>query len=269
MALRGTLSDFSLVDIIQLVDLGKKTGTVALHGRRGDEMLDGRLYFVEGKIHGAELDGLPGEEAAFMLFTATDGRFELTEGGELPPRNVHVSNEILIMEGIGRQDQWATIARRIPSGELVLKLVPNPRATSHEISFEADKWRVLTLINGKTTVDQIVQRSGLDRFRACQILAELIEAGLAEARVEEPAPAPEIYPELEKLAVASIGANARMLLQDAFHRAGVDPRDAHCSPPSVLQAVKIFEQATTLLLGPARARALAEQLRSVVAVPCS
>src|SRR5688500_13750158 len=114
MALKGTLGDFSLIDIMQLVDLGKKTGVVIVHGRRGDEQLEGRLYFAEGKIHGAELADLAGEEAAFTLFTATDGPFEFAELAQLPPRNVHVSNEVVIMEGVGRQDQWASIARRVP-----------------------------------------------------------------------------------------------------------------------------------------------------------
>jgi hypothetical protein len=263
MALKGTLGDFSLIDIMQLVDLGKKTGVVIVHGRRGDEQLEGRLYFAEGKIHSAELADLVGEEAAFTLFTATDGPFEFVEMAQLPPRNVHVSNEVVIMEGVGRQDQWASIARRVPSGELIFRLVPNPRPTSHEINFEVDKWRVLTLINGKTSVDQIVQRSGLSRFRAYQILAELVEAGLAEERFELP-PALETYTELEKVAVATIGNSARMLLHDAFRRAGVDPRDANTSAPGVLQAIKIFEQATTLLLGPARAHGLADQLRTLV-----
>ncbi len=263
MALKGTLSDFSLVDIIQLVDLGKKTGELIVSSRRGGEALDGRLYFAEGKIHAAEFDGLTGEEAAFTLFTITDGSFELIETTELPPRNVRVGNEVLIMEGIARQDQWMAIAKRIPSDDMLLRLMPNPRSSSREINFEADKWRVLTLINGKTTVREVVQRSGLGRFRAYQILCELVEAGLAEARVEL-APAPDLYPQLEKLAVARIGNSARKLLQDAFRRAGIDPASAASSLPATLQAVKYFEQAITLLLGPSRARTLAEELRSLV-----
>lgn len=266
MALKGTLDDISLVDIIQLVALGKKTGVVAVHGRRGQETLDGRLFFAEGMIHAADLGALSGEEAAFTLFTVTGGSFELIEGVRLPPRNVHVSNEVLIMEGITRQDAAAVIQRRITSGDMIIKLVPNPRSASREIAFDADKWRILTLINGKTTVDQIAQRSGMGRFRACQVLAELMEAGLAEGRVEEQTPW-EIYPQLEKLAVTQIGTSARTLLQDAFRRAGLDPRDPHVTPQSVLQAVRFFEQSTSLLLGPGRSKALADQLRAMLAVP--
>ena len=88
MALVGTLNDFSLVDIIQLVDLGKKTGILMIHGRRGNAALEGRIYFQEGTIHSAEFDDLAGDEAAFTLFMATEGSFEFVQASELPPRNI-------------------------------------------------------------------------------------------------------------------------------------------------------------------------------------
>ena len=260
MALQGDLSDFGLVDIIQLIDLGKKTGGVEVHGRRGTEELEGWLYFDEGKICAAQLGSLAGEEAAYTLFTCSAGPFTLHEHVALPPRNVHVSNEVVIMEGIGRQDEWASIAERMPPKALVLRLVANPRSSSREINLEADKWRVLTMINGKNTVADIVKLSGLGDFTACKIIIELMDAGLIEGRLEEPRAAP-LYPELEKLAVAGIGNSARVLLADSFRRSGLKPDDS-TQPQQMLRAVAGFEQATTLLLGPSRARALADQLRT-------
>ncbi len=260
MALQGDLSDFGLVDIIQLIDLGKKTGGVEVHGRRGTEQLDGWLYFDEGKICGAQLGHLGGEEAAYTLFTCNAGPFVLHEHIPLPPRNVRVSNEVVIMEGIARQDEWATIAGRMPPKALVPRLVANPRSSGREINLEADKWRVLTMINGKNTVADIVQLSGLGDFTAGKIIIELMEAGLVEGRIEEPRAVP-LYAELEKLAVAAIGNSARVLLADAFRRAGLKPDDS-TPPQQMLRAVAGFEQATTLLLGPSRARVLADQLRT-------
>ena len=101
--LAGTLNDFSMIDVIQLLDLGSKTGTVVIHGRRGGDRLEGCLYFFRGKIHRAELDDLPGDEAASLLSTATDGPFEFVELSSLPPRNVHLSNESVIMESVLRE----------------------------------------------------------------------------------------------------------------------------------------------------------------------
>ena len=43
MALQGDLGDFPLTDIIQLLDLSKKTGAVFIQGQRGQQQLDGWL----------------------------------------------------------------------------------------------------------------------------------------------------------------------------------------------------------------------------------
>ncbi len=280
MALQGDLSDFGLVDIIQLIDLGKKTGGVEVHARRGTEQFDGWLYFNEGKICGAQLGSLSGEEAAYTLFTCNAGPFTLHEQIPLPAPNVRVSNEVMIMEGIGWQDEWDTLAERMPPKAMVLRLVANPRSSTREINLEANKWRVLTMINGKNTVGDIIQLSGLGDVVSCRIIIEMMDAGLIEGRISQPAaiptgaavagapaaspaaaPAPPLYPELEKLAVAGIGNSARVLLADAFRRAGLKPDDS-TKPQQMLRAVTGFEQSTTLLLGPSRARALADQLRT-------
>lgn len=261
MALAGDLSDFGIVDIIQLIDLGKKTGGVEIHGRRGSEQFDGWIFFNEGKICAARVGATEGDEAVYTLFTCSGGPFKLHEGAPLPPRNVRASNEFIIMEGIGRQDEWTTIAERLPDKSQVLKLVPNPRSSGREINLEADKWRVLTMINGKNAAADIIRLSGLSDFVASKIIVELIDAGLIATQAEERQATP-LYPELEKIAVAALGNSARLLLTEAFKRTGARPDDQ--SPQQMLRAIGAFEQSTTLLLGPSRARALADQLRTRV-----
>jgi len=263
MALAGDLAEFGIVDLIQLIDLGKKTGGVEVHGRRGTEQLNGWVFFREGKIYAAQLGNVVGEEAVYTLFTCSAGLFKLHEGVEQPQPNVRVSNEIIIMEGIGRQDDWANLAERLPSKEMVLKLVPNPRSSSREINLAADKWRVLTMINGKATVGELVRRSGLGEYTTLKIIIELMDAGLIDGKIEEKRADP-LYPQLEQLAVADIGNSARVLLADAFRRSGLKPDDPTAQPQQMLRAIAAFEQSTTLLLGPSRARSLADQLRSKV-----
>lgn len=266
MALEGDLGEFGLVDIIQLIDLGKKTGGVEIHGLRGSDRLDGWIFFNEGRVCGAQLGAIAGEEAIYTLFTCTAGPFKLHERIPLPPPNVRASNEVIIMEGIGRQDEWASIAERVPAKTMVLKLVPNPRASSREINLEADKWRVLTMINGKNTVADIMRLSGLDEYAASKIIVELMDTGLIDGKFEERRAEP-LYPELERLAVAGIGNSARKLLSDAYRRVGLRTDDPAVEPPQILRAITAFEQSTTLLLGPSRARALADQLRTRVQHP--
>ena len=182
MALAGDLSEFPLTDIIQLVDLSKKTGGVHMHGWRGGQEIEGWLYFRDGRIIGAELPGMSPLEAVYTFFTFESGPFSFEEDKVLEHPTITVSNEVIIMEGIMRQDAWAGIQEHVPSLMMVPRLVPNPASGTTEINLEAEEWRVLTMVNGTNTVAQIAQRGGVGEFRTCEIIAQLLSNGLIEKR---------------------------------------------------------------------------------------
>lgn len=182
MALEGDLSEFPLTDIIQLVDLSKKTGAAHIRGQRGSQTIEGRLYFRDGKIIGAEVSGMAPLEACYTFFTIPSGPFRFVDDDVLAEPTITVSNEVIIMEGIMRQDAWTEIEEQLPSLSTVPRLVPNPASGTSEINLEAEEWRVLTMVNGKNTVGQIAQRSGLGEYRTCEIIAQLLASGLIESR---------------------------------------------------------------------------------------
>lgn len=103
--LAGTLSDFSMVDLIQLLALGSKTGAAMVHGISHHREVEGRVFFANGAIHRAELDGLSGEEAVYSLLALTEGTFTFSKVVQLPPANVRRSNESLILKAAGHHSQ--------------------------------------------------------------------------------------------------------------------------------------------------------------------
>jgi len=129
MALQGDLGDFPLTDIIQLLDLSKKTGAIFMQGQRGQQQIDGWLYFRDGKIIGAQLGKLAPLEAVYTFFTFVSGPFRFHDDVQLDVPTITQSNEMLIMEGIMRQDAWAKIQDHVPSLNMVPQLVTNPSAT--------------------------------------------------------------------------------------------------------------------------------------------
>jgi hypothetical protein len=185
MALAGDLSEFPLTDIIQLVDLSKKTGGVHIRGQRSGQSFEGWIYFRDGKIVGAAMPGLKPMDAVYTFFTLSSGPFRFYDDRRIETPTITTSNEVIIMEGVMRQDAWAAIERAVPSLALVPRLVPNPATGSNEINLEAEGWRVLTMVNGKNSIAQIAQRSGLGEFRTCEIIAQFLQNGLIEMR--EPA----------------------------------------------------------------------------------
>lgn len=261
MALEGDLSEFHLTDIIQLVDLSKKSGAVFLHGRRGQQQLDGWLYFRDGKIIGARLENLAPLEAAYTFFTFTSGPFRFHDDVRLDVPTITQSNEMIIMEGIMRQEAWSKIQEHVPSLAMIPRLVPNPAATGSEINLEADEWRVLTMVNGKNTVAQIAQRSGLGEMRTCEIVAQLLASGLIEKR--EVNLAETLFPELARIVTTSLGTSALVLLNDAYGRVGIADQSA-ATQDQVMAALDFFESSAIRVFGLNRVRQSAADLRTLV-----
>lgn len=186
MALAGDLSEFALTDLIQLIQLSKQSGGVHIRGQRLGQTLEGWLFFRDGKIIGASLPGHQPLDAVYAFFTLGSGPFRFYDDRHIETPTISVSNEVIIMEGVMRQDAWAGIEPLVPSLKLVPRLVPNPPAGSSDVSVAAQEWRVLTMVNGANSIEQIAQRSGLGVYRTCEIIAQMLQSGLIELR--EPSP---------------------------------------------------------------------------------
>ena len=261
MALAGDLSEFPLTDIIQLVDLSKKTGAVSLSGRRGAQQVDGWLYFRDGRIVGASCGNLPALEAAYTFFTLSDGPFRFHDDVQLETPTITASNEMIIMEGIMRQEAWAETQGNLPALTMIPRLVPNPAATGSEISLEADEWRVLTMVNGKNTVGHIAQRSGLGELRTCEIVARLLTSGLIERR--SVSLSESLFPELDRVVLAGLGTSARALLYDSYARAGIHDQNT-ATADQISAALDLFEPAATRAFGAGRVRQPLAEMRALV-----
>jgi hypothetical protein len=257
-ALAGDLSEFPLTDIIQLVDLSKTTGAVHIKGKRASQQMEGWIYFRDGKIIGAELSGLAPLEAMYTFFTFSSGPFQVVGGKTLEHPTITTSNEVIIMEGIMRQDAWESIQEKVPSLTMIPRLVPNPSSGTTEINLEAEEWRVLTMVNGKNTVAQISQHSGLGEFRTCEIIAQLLTNGLIEER--EARPAEKVLPELETIAANAVGANAAALAQDAYVRANITDATS-VTNQQIFAAIDSLEQSIATLLDADRASQIAAEMR--------
>ncbi|MEI7769468.1 MAG: DUF4388 domain-containing protein [Chloroflexales bacterium] len=259
MALEGDLGEFPLTDIIQLVDLSKKTGGVEIRGQRSGQSFYGWLYFRDGKIIGADLPGHAPLDAVYTFFTLSSGPFRFHDDRVLSQPTITISNEVIIMEGIMRQDAWTKIHQYVPSLSLVPRLVPNPATGNTEINLEAEEWRILTMVDGKNTIGQIAQRSSLGEFRTCEIVAQLLQSGLIENRPIHPGES--LAPEFERIAASMLGMGASAVLQESYKQASVsDPSRA--TSDQMTAVVDYFEMRATPIVGADRASQVARELRA-------
>ena len=114
--LTGTLGEFSLADIIQLINMGGKSGRLTLWGGSSGE---GSLYFECGFVVHATRGSLEGEAAAQSLIALDGGTFEFTPGKTPAKKTVMLAGYELLMRAAQKVDEEAFLEH---GGQLVLEL---------------------------------------------------------------------------------------------------------------------------------------------------
>ena len=154
------------------------------------------------------------QEAVYHLFTWNQGSFHFRPD-EAPDESqvflVSLNTDALLMEGARRVDEWSLIERKIPSLDLLFKVVRDPKGQEGvELSWNQKK--LLPLLDGHRTVHDLVRESGLVEFETGKSLYELIQAGFVQEVGQR-------TPKGEKKADTDV--QRHLNLGQAFYRAGM------------------------------------------------
>lgn len=85
----------------------------------------------------------------------------------------------VIDEARGRVEAWKVIAEAIPSVSVVMRLRRQLNAPT--IAIDADDWRILALVDGRSSVADIIRDLGMSAFAVCGVLHRLVTAGAVES----------------------------------------------------------------------------------------
>ena len=98
---RGNLAQMSCMDLLQSLEMGRKSCALALisDGEHCD------LYFSEGQINHAVYGNLKGDEAVYKVLTWTTGNFSIDFAGSSAEQTVTRSTQGLLMEGMRLLDE--------------------------------------------------------------------------------------------------------------------------------------------------------------------
>ncbi len=111
-SMSGSLASVNLVDIIQILELSRKTGflNVSMEGENF-----GSILFSEGTMIDAETGRLKGEDALFTLLALKEGFFSFSEKSIGPDKvRFRKSNTSLIMEGLRLIDELNQYGQFLP-----------------------------------------------------------------------------------------------------------------------------------------------------------
>jgi tetratricopeptide (TPR) repeat protein len=175
MAIKGSLKEASLPDVLQLLSMGKKTGCLglSLHDSFGS------IYFDSGRICHAAIVNRPldTENAVYTLFTWTSGTFNFEPGVEPEDgaERVSVDPQSLLLEGARRVDEWSLIEKKIPSFDVVFS-IDRPRLLMNHDALSPEQEALLPLIDGHRDIHGLIRDSTLGEFEVGKALYGLLNA---------------------------------------------------------------------------------------------
>ncbi len=99
--IKGSLRDMSLADILQVMNMGKRTA--AIHLSKGKER--GTVFVADGNVTHARCGELKGEEAVFRLLSWNNGGFLVETGVAVDVRSITMSTSTILLEAFKRIDE--------------------------------------------------------------------------------------------------------------------------------------------------------------------
>jgi hypothetical protein len=211
MALKGNLKDFSFLQLLNLINLANKTGTLYLE-RSGTTS---RSVFHNGKLAFVEINN---EKLSLLKILADDqvisptqlrllaeklaGQPETEQGIYLVNAGYATMEQVLaclekkytekfrhlfswlegsfLVEGARELRELEELRAEIPSLEMALKFTERPGTDISKVNLNATEWRVISYINPKNSIQQIANTVKLDEFEIRRVVYTLLQAGLVE-----------------------------------------------------------------------------------------
>ncbi|MGQ9845778.1 MAG: DUF4388 domain-containing protein [Caldisericia bacterium] len=192
MGVEGNIKDFPLVDVLNLLSFGDKTGILNIFGKKNNEELNGEIYFLNGKIVDAISGTKKGEEAFYNIFLIDEGTFTFSVKEFKREKTIEKSLDALLLEGIRRADELKGLLSKLPNLDTYLET--NPKVNVSEIKLSSDEWQILNLFKDKKTIRDAIKISPFSEFLTLRTTYLLLTLNLLKFTEEEEIDISKIVP---------------------------------------------------------------------------
>ncbi len=204
MALEGRIRDLGLIEVIQLLAVGRKTGTLHCHaplqGRRAQISVEnGAIVHAEAtgvdRLHelhaprrrASDAKGI--EEAVHDVLLWRDGTFRFAPGE--PPAHgstVRMAVEPLLMEAAHRAEVWQRVHARVPHARVIPAFVEVSPQQLPLLRLTPPQWEILTHVDGQRDLVALAAVMQRNVTAVAELVYDLIGSGLLSLREGESAP---------------------------------------------------------------------------------
>jgi hypothetical protein len=181
MGLFGTFDDLGFGEVLQLLNLGRKSGMLVVRQGRQEAI----VHLRDGQVVDASADDARGAEVIYRLLGWRDGEFEFTRSVKPVTRTIHESTESLVLEGMKRIDEWQNIEQEFSDMNVVLRIKGSDAAERFE-ALNPEARKILRLVDARRDVAGIIRESGIEPVQAIMTITELIAQEIVERWESEP-----------------------------------------------------------------------------------
>jgi DNA-binding response OmpR family regulator len=199
--LLGTLTEISLMDLLQILRMNRRSGLLELEmdGRRGT------LFISEGEILDAEVGRFRGEKAFYRTLAWEGGKFEFRPQPVSMRPLIKRPGENLILEGLRQLDEVNKLRDAIAPPGTQLKLVRRFEGPPERLKPVTRE--ILKLLEYFTHLDDILNQSTMLDLELCTAIQALVERKIINVAAvqRETGHAPATQPLLSLEAALKLG----------------------------------------------------------------
>jgi len=172
--MQGDLAEYALPDLLQFIHATRKEGQLLLEAAPARAA---GVFFSRGEVVHAYCPPRVGVPAFHSLLGWEQGRFAFLKNAAPAERTIFDDLQNLLLDGLRRLDELRLVARRLPPRDAVLHLAPESEAAA-EIRLKLPEWRVLSSVNGRRSLEEVLHLAGGTEDEAARLVYGLLVAGL-------------------------------------------------------------------------------------------
>ncbi len=183
--LAGSVEHLAISDLLQILALNGKEGTVELR-RREDE---GRIEFVGGRIVDAAAGSARGTKALFRMLGWADATFRvMPREGEVPEATIMVATATVLMDGLVSLDEWARWEELLPGAKTRIELADDARTRLHGHTLRPVEFDLLARSKSGITVARALEDIPHPDAQVAEAICTLLARGVVRSVPERSEP---------------------------------------------------------------------------------
>lgn len=178
----GKLEERGLLDLIEELSAQRSNGILNLSNNYKNS---GQIFFQEGQVVNAVLNGFHGEKAVYQMIAWSKGDYTFVPQEVDVEREITIGNIDLTLQSKKRIESRRKLLLDLPSPDCVLNLSSSFLKIIEDREMPIDIIQFIELFDGNKSIEEIISDSKLDVVVAIERIVKMYEQGFL-VEVEQP-----------------------------------------------------------------------------------